>query len=256
MLPLRLFANSTFSIASAIAFLNQGVMIALVILVPINYQQVGGLPASQAGLRLISMTVGAVLGSFIAGQLVSATGRYRIFPILGTTCTTLMCAAIAGVGLAHWTAFDVVATTLLGIAFGFQLSPLTVVVQNALDIRDTGIGMSCLMFFRLMGGAFVVALLSAILIGSLDAGAMAVPGHEALGPNPGLALFRLDESSGALTPAFLHALNQTMRQAFSHVFMVAAGLSAVALVGAFALKEIPLRGGEEPREKKKPAAAD
>jgi len=92
MLPLRLFANSTFSIASAIAFLNQGVMIALVLLVPLNYQLVGGLPASQAGLRLISMTVGAVLGSFIAGQLVSKTGRYRIFPILGTTCTT-RCAA-------------------------------------------------------------------------------------------------------------------------------------------------------------------
>jgi EmrB/QacA subfamily drug resistance transporter len=256
MLPLRLFANSTFSIASAIAFLNQGVMIALVLLVPLNYQLVGGLPPSQAGLRLISMTVGAVLGSFIAGQLVSKTGRYRIFPILGTTCTTAMCGVIAAVGLDQGSLFDVVATTLLGIAFGFQLSPLTVVVQNALDIRDTGIGMACLMFFRLMGGAFVVALLSAILIANLNSGALAVPGHEVLGAQPGLALFRLDQSSGALTPALLAALNLTMRQAFSHVFMVAAALSALALVGAFALKEIPLRGSDERRDKKEPAAAD
>jgi len=83
-----------------------------------------------------------------------------------------------------------------------------------------------------------------------------VPGHEVLGAQPGLALFRLDQSSGALSPALLTALNLTIRQAFSHVFMVAAVLSALALIGAFALKEIPLRGGEEPREKKKTAAAD
>jgi EmrB/QacA subfamily drug resistance transporter len=256
MLPLRLFANHTFSVSSLISFLNSGVMIALIMLVPINYQLVGAMPANEAGIRLISLTVGAVLGSFFAGQLVTRTGRYRIFPIIGTAMTTMMCGAIALVGLGHMPMFDVVTTTLLGLSFGFQLSPMTVVVQNALDVRDTGIGMSCLMFFRLMGGAFVVSLLSAVLIGALDAGALDVPGHEALGATPGVALFHLDESSGALTPALLLALSHTIRHAFSIVFAVAAGLSVCALVGAFALKEVPLRGREEPRRDRQPAAAD
>ncbi len=256
MLPLRLFTNHTFSVASTISFLNSGVMISLTMLVPINYQLVGGMPANEAGIRLISLTVGAVLGSFCAGQLVSRTGRYKIFPIIGTATTTLMCAVIALVGLGRIPAFDVATTTLLGLSFGFQLSPMTVVVQNALDIRDTGIGMSCLMFFRLMGGAFVVALLSAVLITGLDAGALAVPGHEALGPEPGLALFHLDESSGALTPSLLAALGQSMRHAFALVFWVAAGLSLCALVGACALREVPLRGREQPRPERQPAAAD
>ena len=256
MLPLRLFANRTFSLSSLISFLNSGVMIALVMLVPINYQLVGAMPANQAGIRLISLTVGAVLGSFTAGQLVSRTGRYRIFPIIGTATTTVMCGLIALIGLGHLPLFDVTATTLLGLSFGFQLSPMTVVVQNALDIRDTGIGMSCLMFFRLMGGAFVVSLLSAVLIGDLDAGAVAVPGHEALGAAPGLALFHLDESSGALTPALLLSLSHTIRHAFAMVFSVAAVLSVCALVGAFALKEVPLRGREEPRRGRQAAAAD
>jgi EmrB/QacA subfamily drug resistance transporter len=256
MLPLHLFANHTFSVASLISFVNSGVMIALTMLVPINYQLVGAMPANQAGIRLISLTVGAVLGSFIAGQLVSRTGRYRIFPIVGTATTTVMCVLIALFGIGQGSLFDVVATTLLGLSFGFQLSPMTVVVQNALDVRDTGIGMSCLMFFRLMGGAFVVALLSAVLIGGLDAGALAVPGHEALGPEPGLALFHLDESTGALTPELLRTLNQAIRAAFARVFWVAAGLSACALIGAFVLKEVPLRGREEPRPSRQPAAAD
>jgi hypothetical protein len=202
------------------------------------------------------MTVGAVLGSFVAGQLVSRTGRYRIFPILGTGTTALLCGTIAWVGLGHAVGFDIAATLVLGLSFGFQLSPMTVVAQNALDIRDTGIGMSCLMFFRLMGGAFVVALLSAVLIGSLDAGVAAVPGHAALGPHPGLALFHLDERSGALTPALLQALGQSIRHAFAEVFGVAAALSGCALIGACALKEIPLRGRPEPVREKQPAAAD
>jgi MFS family permease len=231
-------------------------MIGLIMLVPINYQLVGAMPANQAGVRLISLTVGAVLGSFVAGQLVSRTGRYKIFPLLGTCCTTAMCGLIALIGLGQVPAFDIAATTLLGLSFGFQLSPMTVVVQNALDIRDTGIGMSCLMFFRLMGGAFVVSLLSAVLIGGLNAGALAVPGHEALGPSPGLALFHLDESSGALTPALLHAFDHTIQHAFTLVFVVAAALSACALVGALALEEIPLRGRESARADTKPAAAD
>jgi hypothetical protein len=169
-----------------------------------------------------------------------------------------MCSLIAVMGLGHAPLLDVATTTLLGLSFGFQLAPMTVVVQNALDIRDTGIGMSCLMFFRLMGGAFVVSLLSAVLIGALNAGALAVPGHEVLGASPGLALFHLDER--LLTPALLVAFSETIRQAFSQVFIVAAALSACGLVGAFALKEIPLRGREEPLPPepaaRKPAAAD
>ena len=256
MLPLRLFASPTFSLCSAIAFLNHGVMIALIMLVPINYQLAAGMAANQAGIRLISMTVGAVLGSFIAGQLVTRTGRYRIFPIIGTTSTAIMCGAIAWVGLGQSTPFDVAVTLVLGMSFGFQLSPLTVVVQNALDIRDTGIGMSCLMFFRLMGGAFVVSLLSAVLIASLDAGAASVAGLEALGPHPGLALFQLDERSGVFTPTVRQALGQAIRHAFAVVFGVAAALSGCALVAACALKEVPLRGREAPARVKQPAAAD
>ena len=64
------------------------VMIALIILVPLDFELVSGRPANEAGIRLIPMTGGTVLGSFIAGQLVTRTGRYRIFPIVGAIATT------------------------------------------------------------------------------------------------------------------------------------------------------------------------
>jgi EmrB/QacA subfamily drug resistance transporter len=244
MLPLRLFKNPIFSVASLISFLNSMVMVAVTILVPINYQLVAGASAKAAGFRLIALTAGTVLGSFIAGQLVSRTGRYRVFPIVGTSMMTLACLAIAALGLGRDLGFDLAATGALGLSFGCQLSPMTVTVQNALDWRDTGIGMSCLMFFRLMGGAFGVALLSTVLIAGLDAGALAVPGHEILGPDPGIALFHLDEASRGLPPALLGALASTIAHAFRHMFLIAAAIGAVTVIGAVSLREVPLRGRE------------
>jgi MFS family permease len=244
MLPLRLFANTTFSLASAASFLTAMVMIGLIIIVPIGYELVAGISANQAGIRLIPITAGTALGSFVAGQLVSRTGRYRIFPIIGASAMTLVCATLAYFGLGRSLPLDLTATTILGLSFGFQMSPMTITVQNALDRRDIGIGMSCMMFFRLMGGAFGVALLSSVLISALNAGTLAIPGHEVLGPDPGIALFHLDERSGHLTPALRLALAAVIQRAFSHLFLVTAAISALSVICCLRLKEVPLRGRE------------
>ncbi len=214
MMPLRLFANRIFAVGSLIAFTMSMVMIALIILVPLDFELVSGLAADQAGIRLMPMTGGTVLGSFIAGQLVTRTGRYRLYPILGATAMTGLCAAIAMFGLGHAALIDTALTGGLGIAFGFQLSPVVVAVQNALELADTGIGLSVLMFFRLIGGAFGVALLTALLVGGLDAGALAVPGHAVLGANPGIALLHLDQMHIINRP-LLAGLARAMRTAFA-----------------------------------------
>jgi EmrB/QacA subfamily drug resistance transporter len=242
MLPLRLFANPIFTVSMVITLLVQVVMMALVILIPLNYQLAAGLPPDEIGIRLVPLTVGSVVGSAGAGGLISRTGRYRIFPIVGNIVAALTCAMIGYVGLGHSVAFDIAATGLLGIAWGGQFSPLTIAVQNALHWQDTGIGLSCLMFFRLMGGAFGVALLSTILISLLSAGALAVPGHEALGASPGLALFHLDEPGIHLSAALLAALAATVRHAFAQLFAVCALILALSIIPALVLKELPLRG--------------
>jgi EmrB/QacA subfamily drug resistance transporter len=251
MLPLRLFRNTIFTVASVISFFNAMVMIALVVLIPIDFQLSGGVSANEAGMHLIPMTGGTVIGSFVSGQLITRIGRYRIFPIIGSSMQTLACLAIAYVGLGHSPVRDTVLTLLLGMSFGSQLSPMTVTVQNALDSRDTGIGMSCMMFFRLMGGAFGVAFLSTVLIGRLSAGALAVPGHEVLGPEPGIALFHLHERGRDLPPELMRGLAASIHDAFSTVFLVAAVIAAFTVAGAISLKEVPLRG----RDDGKPSSA-
>jgi EmrB/QacA subfamily drug resistance transporter len=244
MLPLRLFANRTYCLATLLSLINAFVMTSAIVLIPLNYQLVAGLSANEAGGRLIPLTVLMATASYVVGSLVSRIGRARIFPMIGMAGMMVACFVIAYVGLGHSVALDLSITGALGASFGFQINPLTVMVQNDLDYRDTGIGLSCITFFRTMGGAFGVAILSSILIGQLAAGVMSIPGHEILGPEPGLALFHLDQQAGALTPEFLRTAQATIQAAFSHVFVIAGIVSAVAVVATFFLKDVSLRGRE------------
>jgi EmrB/QacA subfamily drug resistance transporter len=241
MLPLRVFANPVFSVSILITLFVQIIMTALVILVPLNYELVAGLPPDQTGFHLAPLTVGSVVGSAGAGALISRLGRYRIFPIAGNLVAAVTCGAIWRIGLGHSFIFDFAAMSILGIAWGGQFSPLTIAVQNALHWQDTGIGISCLMFFRLIGGAFGVALFTTMLIAHLTQGALAVPGHEALGGNPGLALLHLDEPGRHLPPALLAALAATVRASFAHIYAVGALFLLVSVVPAVVLRELPLR---------------
>jgi hypothetical protein len=115
-------------------------------------------------------------------------------------------------------------------------------VQNALDLQDTGVGLSVIMFFRLIGGALGVALLTALLVGDLNAGALLLPGHDVLGPNPGIALLHLDQQE-SVNPELMTGLQHAVRTAFSLVYLWAAAISALTLIASLGLKEIPLRGG-------------
>lgn len=217
MLPIGLFRNPIFSVAIVLTGLSSMVMMSLTMLVPLSYQLASGMTAKEAGLRMIAMTLGSVSGSFLAGQAVGRTGRYRFLALLGTSVATAMCLLIAVVGLGHSLLFDTVVTLAMGLAFGCQFSPMTVTIQNALDPRDGGVGIACMFFFRLMGGAFGVAVLSAILLGRI-------------GATGGLA----QAARGGVVPG--------AEAAFSAVFFAAAGIAAASFCLALALREIPLRG--------------
>jgi len=240
IMPLRLFANRIFAVASVISFSMSMVMIAMIILVPLDFELASGMTPNAAGLRLIPMTGGTVLGSFIVGRLVSRTGHYRVFPIVGAGAMTIFCGLIAAFGLGRSWLLDTLVTGLLGLSFGSQLPSVMVPVQNALDLVDTGIGVSVVLFFRLIGGAFGVALLTALLVGDLDAGALSLPGHDVLGSNPGIALLHLDQHDTA-NPELLSGLQHVVGSAFSRVYLWAAAISAFTMAASLGLRELPLR---------------
>jgi hypothetical protein len=82
--------------------------------------------------------------------------------------------------------------------------------------------------------------LTALLVGDLNSGALALPGHDVLGPNPGIALLHLDQQE-PVNPGLLTGLQHAVRTAFSRVYLWAAAISAITFIASFGLKEIRLR---------------
>ena len=189
---------------------------------------------------MIPLTSGTAVGSLIWGQLVSQTGRYRIFVAIGAATAALACVAIAETGLGFSPLFDITMTGLLGLACGFQISPISVAVQNALRREDTGVGMACLLLFRSLAGAIGVAFFSALLIGVVGLNAFISPVQEALGHS---ALSPLSDPSSPLSAGPLTALGDAFRFAFSRIFFGGAILMAIAFCASLSLREIPLQKG-------------
>lgn len=240
MLPMRLFSNKVFTLGNVALFAPSMVMTALIVILPLYYQIVLKRPADEAGLQLIALTGGMAVGSFIVGSAIAKFGRAKIFPIVGGLVAAIVCLLIARDGLGRSIMFDVVCTTLLGMAIGWQINPLLVIVQNGLEIRDIGTGVSGMTFFRSLAGAFGVAMFSTYLIASLGAGAMRVPGHEKLGVNPGIGLLRGD-TAGLFDPAQLAAFHMVLENAFSSVFVLSAVLFLVAPIVAAIIPARTLR---------------
>lgn len=242
MIPMRLFANKVFTIGNIALFASSMVMTALVIMVPLYYQIVLKWPADRAGLQLIALTGGMATGGFIVGSTVSRLGRAKMFPVVGGIAAAALCLVIAHEGLGRSTLFDVACTALLGASIGCQINPVNVMVQNGLEIRDIGTGVSGSTFFRSLAGAFGVAAFSTFLISSLAAGAILVPGHEKLGADLGVGLLRQNPAltfDAAQTAAF----TAVREHAFALVFVLAAAIFLFGVIAVATIDERPLRTG-------------
>ncbi|GAB3888835.1 MDR family MFS transporter [Terrabacter terrigena] len=163
LLPLRLFRNRTVGASSvASIFIGMGMFGGLAAL-PLYLQIVQGATPTQAGLMLLPMTLGIMSGSIISGQLISRTGRYRHFPIIGAILLVLSLFGFhyITVDTALW--LVMVGMYFFGLGLGFNFQPLTLAVQNAVDRRDMGVATSSATFTRQIGGTLGTAVFLSIL---------------------------------------------------------------------------------------------
>ncbi len=240
ILPPRLFANRVYVVANLINMLVTVGLFGTITFLPLFLQLVGGLSAGDSGLMLMPLTVSQVAGAICAGRLVAATGRYKIFPVLGVACTGagMLLLSVSGGSLLLAGA----AMVLCGAGIGLVMPVMVVAVQNAVDVRDLGTATSSISFFRSIGGSFGVALFGAVLLARLDALVGIIPGHEAIGPAPGVTLLHAGAQAIDLAPAALRsALAAAIDHAFGDLFLVGAGIALLTFVAALMLKELPLK---------------
>jgi EmrB/QacA subfamily drug resistance transporter len=274
LLPLRLFRNSVFSVTSTGGLIIGTGMFGGLILIPQYLQIVKGASPTKAGLLLLPLMGGIMLASVVSGQLTSRTGRYKIFPVLGTA---LMALALLLLNLrlgVDTSLLEVdVYMALFGIGLGGCLQTLIMAAQNAVPPRDMGVATSSATFFRQMGGTLGVAVFLSILFST--AGSKIADAFRTIAPTPEFQSALADpalranpandvvveavRSGGAMgsgnaggvlqDSSFLQHIDPRLARPFlvgfsdamDEVFLVAAGVMSVGFVIMLFLREIPLR---------------
>jgi EmrB/QacA subfamily drug resistance transporter len=244
ILPPRLFADRSFAITSIVGLIVGFALFGSITYFPVFLQVVKGASPTSSGLQMLPMMGGLLTMSVISGQLISRTGRYKLFPVLGTGIMT------GGLFLLSRLAFDsnsyLIAAyiLLLGIGVGMVMQVLVIAVQNAVDYRDLGVATSGATLFRLIGGSLGTAILGAIFAARLTANlALRMPAGG--GGTTGAPA----QGAGHMTAAALAAMSPALRAAYgaaftaslNTVFLVAALVCAVAFAFTWFLPERPLR---------------
>ena len=162
-----LFSNAVFRVTSSISLVVGFALFGSLTFLPLFQQVVRGLSPTESGLQLVPLMVGLLGASIGSGQIVTRTGRYRVFPIVGT--------AVAAVGLLLLSSLDAESTNaeaalymfVLGAGLGLVMQVLILAVQNAVPYAQLGVATSAATLFRSMGGALGTALLGAIFANRL-----------------------------------------------------------------------------------------
>ncbi|MGW6566582.1 MDR family MFS transporter [Streptomyces sp. NPDC054975] len=247
MLPMRLFANPVFTVCSVLSFVVGFAMLGSMTFLPSYLQYVDGDSATVSGIRTLPMVVGLLIASIYSGNVVSKTGTYRIFPIVGCL--------VMGVGLFLLSLMDTdtgawlesLYMFVLGAGIGLCMQVLTIAVQNTVEYADLGTATSGVTFFRTLGSSFGTAVFGTIYANSLKPNLTQGVGEAAVVAGPALEPSAIAEA--AQSPAGVHGLPDDIAapivQAYADtlhtVFLWTVPVAAIGFVVALFLKQVKLR---------------
>jgi EmrB/QacA subfamily drug resistance transporter len=224
-LPLSLMGGSVVPYAMVCGGCAMGAMLGLTVYLPLFYEGVYHLSASEAGLALIPLAAVSTGGAAIAGRTMSRSRHYKRVAMVGTIVAAITAAALMLAPMPLWVLLVLLSVFALGLGTAFPVS--TVSSQNAVARSQIGTITGATNFFRALMASFTVALFSAILL-------------TALGPDVSLS----GEQYGAVSSIPV----ADMIAAFRYVFGAAAAMMVVASICMGLMEERPLAGPAQPVE--------
>jgi EmrB/QacA subfamily drug resistance transporter len=238
VLPPRLFGQRTFLVSTVAGLIVGFALFGSVTYLPVYLQVVKGVSPTKSGLQMVPMMLGMLVTSVISGQLISRTGRYKVFPVVGTGVMTIGLFLLSRLSIDDSTTYASVLMLVLGLGIGMVMQVLVIAVQNDVDYRDLGVATSGATLFRLIGGSLGTAILGAVFASRLAANlARLLPGGGPAGGGRGMNA----EALAAMPAAARAAYGLAFTAALDTVFLVATVVSAVGFVLCWLLPERPLR---------------
>ncbi len=270
LIPMRFFRNRLFSLCIAVSVVAGAAMFGGISLLPQYLQVVKGSSPTLAGYQTLPLVGALMISSIVSGRMISKTGRYKIFPVVGTA---LMAIAMF---LFHYVQADtplwqtMVVMALFGTGLGAMMQPLTLAIQNAMPPKDMGVSTSAATFFRQIGATLGVAVFLSMLFTQLtpktgealvaastkpefqDAVKSAATSGDPLQSGFANAIIAEDPSvagSALVDSSFMQKLDSALAEPFKigfsdamdYVFLAVSILMVLGFVLVLFVKEVPLR---------------
>ncbi|MFC4507342.1 MULTISPECIES: MDR family MFS transporter [Streptomyces] len=247
MLPMRLFRNPVFTVCSVLSFVVGFAMLGALTYLPTYLQYVDGDSATVSGVRMLPMVIGLLIASVFSGTVVSRTGGYRVFPIVGSLVMGVGLFLMSRMGPDSGVWLESLYMFVLGTGIGLCMQVLTIAVQNTVDYADLGTATSGVTFFRTLGSSFGTAVFGTIYTNALTTDLR--DGIAAAAATAGGAVDTATITAAATSPEGLHSLPapvaapiiEAYADTLRTVFLWTVPVAAVGFVVALFLKQVPLR---------------
>ncbi|MFF3493870.1 DHA2 family efflux MFS transporter permease subunit [Streptomyces sp. NPDC002795] len=243
VLPMHLFRVRTFTLSAVISFVIGFAMFGAMTYLPTFLQVVQGVTPTMSGVHMLPMVFGLLLSTTLSGQVVSRTGRWKVFPVAGTAITVIGLLLLHNMDEHTATGIMSLYFFVFGAGLGLVMQVLVLIVQNAVPYEDLGVATSGATFFRSIGASFGVAIFGTIFanhlgsrLGDALSGRQLPPGvtPDSLGSDPrAIATLPPDLQATAI-----HAYSTSI----TDVFLYAVPVTLLAFALALLLHEDPLRG--------------
>lgn len=220
IIPLSLFKSRTFTIATIVSLTIGAGMFAAISYLPTYLQIVNSVTATQSGLLMLPMILGMFTASIGSGQIISRTGHYKSFPIIG------MFLATVGIFLLSTLAADTpqiitsIFMIIVGLGMGLCMQTIVLIIQNSVKAGDVGAATASNNFFREIGISLGVSI-----FGSVFATRLA----------NGMANVHFTATSGPLTPDSIKALDPQMKAQVVEAYVNALAPAFIFLVPVVAI---------------------
>ncbi|MEU5680390.1 MDR family MFS transporter [Streptomyces rochei] len=245
MLPMRLFSNPVFTVCSVLSFIVGFAMLGALTYLPTYLQYVDGDSATVSGVRTLPMVIGLLIASVFSGSVVSRTGRYRLFPIVGTLVMGVGLYLMSLMGPSTGAVLESLYMFVLGTGIGLSMQVLTIAVQNTVDYADLGTATSGVTFFRTLGSSFGTAVFGTIyantLTPNLRDGVAAAAGTGAADPAVIGRAATSPEGVHRLPPEASAPIVGAYADTIQTVFLWTVPVAALGLLVALFLKQVQLR---------------
>lgn len=219
VLPPRLFRDRAFAIPVVIAFLIGFALFGVVTYLPPFLRIAAGASATAAGLLVTALMAGVLVSTVLSGRLITATGRYKAFPVAGTATAAAGMALLTAAATGRHAPSLAAAMLLTGLGIGLVMQVMVLAAQNAVPYRDLGAATSAVTFLRQIGASAGVALTGALVTARFHelapGAALPEPGPAVPGPADPAAQAQVAEAFGAAVPPVLAAMVPVLGLAFA-----------------------------------------